>query len=108
MTSEEDAREHCHPKPSPGDDAHQGCEAEDQEPRVRCEDAAGELQDGDGFAKGVAAFVDGEGPEDGENEWNEREPAHGFILDIVAADLPLEAGNEGVEEEGEKDDGYSD
>lgn len=71
MAAEEDTREHCHPDPSPSDDAHQGCEAEDQETWVCGEDAAGEFQDGDGFAEGVAAFVDCEGPKDGEDERDE-------------------------------------
>lgn len=101
MAAEEDAGKHCHPDPCPCDDTKEGCEAEEEKARIGGEDAAGKLEDGDCFAKGVSAFVDGEGPEDGEDSGNEREPAHSFILDGVATRLAFETEYERVEEEGE-------
>lgn len=108
MSAEEDTGEHGHPDPGPDDNAEEGCEAQHQETRICGKNTAGEFEDGDCLAEGIAAFVDGESPEDRENGGNEREVAHGFVLDVVGAGLALEAGDEGIEEEGEEDDGNSD
>lgn len=107
MAAKEDTGEHHHPDPRPCDNADQRCETQGQKAGVCGKDPAGEFEDGDGFAEGVTAFVDGDRPKNGHQQGDEGEPAHSFVLNVVAADLALEAGDQGVEEEGEEDDGYN-
>lgn len=56
----------------------------------------------------MAAAVNGVRPDGGANARNEGEAAHGFVLDAGAMPLASETRYEGVEREGEEDDGNGD
>ena len=108
MPAQEDAGEHDGPKPGPGDDGSEGRKSNEEKASVRCQYAAGELEDGYGFGEGMAAFVNAKGPENGEDGGYEGKPAHRLILDTGTVVSTLETGDEWIEEEGEQDDGNSD
>lgn len=108
MPAEENAGEHGHPKPGPGNDGEEGAKADEEEAGVCGEDFAGKLEDGDGFGEGAAAAVNADCPDAGEDGGDEGEPAHCFVLDAGTVPLTAEAGDKGVEGEREEDygDGY--
>ena len=99
MTAEKDAREHHLPGPGPDDDGGKVCQRDVDQRCVCGQDASGEAEDLEAFAKRVAAFPDGIGPEDREDAWYKGQPAHGGVLDAVSVPCTGIAGDMGVEGE---------
>ena len=65
VATKEDTGEHGHPDPGPGDNTQEGRKTDEEQARICGKDAAGEFENADGFAEGVAAAVENEGPDDG-------------------------------------------
>ena len=104
MSTKEDSGEHTHPHPSPYYHTSKGPKADDQEAWICSENAAGKLQYTDRFSKRMPAFVDCKRPKNCQHAGDEGGPAHGFVLNASPMVPALEAGDERIKEEGEKDD----